>query len=477
MKTNIKLGDKKSKKVLLVVPPSTTDAYSKSKIRAAIPEIPLLSVASLAASLLEAGHIVRVADLSITNRPKRMILKEISSFRPDYVGLTFTTPLYNEAMVTAEIVKKFDPNIIVMCGGVHSTAVPEEVVQNPNVDIVAIGEADITIADIVSGKRLESIDGICYMKNGRPVRTKPRELIQDINKLPFPAWHLYDVKKYKTPALTSRKNPVGPIQTSRGCVFGCTFCNKNIFGRKIRMMSVTRVVDEMEHLLKSGFREIHVWDDNFNTDLKRAKGICDEIIRRKLKFPWNLFVGIRVDCVDQEFFYKAKKAGCYQIGLGIESGNQELLDNINKGTKLWQIRDAVRMAKKAGLELVGFFMLALPGETEETMKKTIEFAKELDLDYAKATVTLPFPSTPLYNQLKAQGKIKTQDWRKYNFHHTSDIYDHPNLDWPTINRYYDRFFREFYFRPKYLFRRIANGLLNGRVFTDFYYFLKTWGPL
>jgi len=131
--------------------------------------------------------------------------------------------------------------------------------------------------------------------------------------------------------------------------------------------------------------------------------------------------------------------------------------------------------KKYGIEIVGFFMLALPGETIETMKKTIDFAIELDPDYAKATITVPFPSTQLFFDYEKEGRIKTKDWAKYNFHHTSDIYDHENLDWNTIQKYYSLFYRKFYFRPGYIWNRFVKGIRTGNIFYDIYYFFRTWG--
>ena len=456
------------KNVLFICPPSTTGAYSQSKIKVAIPEIPLLSLASLAAMLIEAGHEVKISDLSITKTPKKMLLKDLQGFNPDYVGLTFTTPLYKESMITAELVKRFNNNIMVMAGGVHPSALPEEVANNPDIDIVIFGEGDYTVVDIVSGKNLTNIEGVCFKdkKSGKIIRTRPRELIADLDRLPLPAWHLYDL---------SRKNPVGPLQTSRGCVYGCKFCNKSVFGRKVRMKSAEKVIEEIEHLKRSGFKDMHIWDDTFNTDINRAKRICDMIVERKIDMPFSLANGIRVDLVDDELFYKLKKAGCYQMGLGIESGSQEILDKINKGTKIEQIRDAIRLAKKYGIEIVGFFMLALPGETIETMKKTIDFAIELDPDYAKATITVPFPSTQLFFDYEKEGRIKTKDWAKYNFHHTSDIYDHENLDWNTIQKYYSLFYRKFYFRPGYIWNRFVKGIRTGNIFYDIYYFFRTWG--
>ncbi len=475
------------KRILLVIPPSSIRLYAKSKIKAAVSEIPYISTAALAATLLQDHNHVKILDLSVQKNNHLHHLQDIlNQFKPEFVGVTFTTPLYKEGLRIAAEVKKFDEKIIVIAGGVHPSALPEETLKESRFDLIVIGEGDRTIVELVNANPpnskdsspidyLSLIDGICYKTpTGEIKRTKPRELIKDLDELPYPAWHLYDLNAYKTSGLTSKKNPVGAIETSRGCVFGCTYCNKDIFGRRFRFKSAERVADEFEYMIKIGFKEIHVWDDNFVTNIKRAKDICDLLIQRKVNLPWCLACGIRVDCVDEEFLLKAKQAGCYSVYFGVETGNAELLKRINKGIKIEQVVEAFKMAKKVGLETLGFFMFGLPGETEETMQETIDFAKKLDPDYAKVTILVPFPSTPIYHELESKGLIKTKDWSKYNFHTASRVYNHEKLDWDTLEKYYTSFYKQFFFRPGYIGKRAVKGIINGRIFYDCYYFLKTW---
>ena len=346
------------------------------------------------------------------------------------------------------------PDIKIIAGGVHSSIFPKEVAEVPEFDIVVYGEGDITLQEIINKKPLSKIKGIAYKdKNNQVKLNPPRPLIEDLDSLPLPAWHLLNPKIYINPKAIARVSPVGTIGTSRGCPFGCTYCNKSVFGRQFRAKSVKRVVDEFELLLKNGFKEVHVWDDMFATDLKRAKQICDEIIKRKLKFSWQLECGVRVNAVDEEFFHKCFKAGCYKVAFGFESGDDYILKTINKGTTTQQARNAVNWAKKAGMETSGFFMLGLPEDTEQTMRKTIEFAKSLNLDYAKGTILVPLPSTKVFEDFEKQGLLKTKDWTRYNFHQASHVYDHPKLSWPILEKYYDRFHKEFYFRPSYIIKR------------------------
>ncbi len=292
--------------------------------------------------------------------------------------------------------------------------------------------------------------------------------------MPYPAWHLFDIKQYKNSRLSSRRNPVGHIETSRGCLAQCNFCSKVIFGSKPRVKSPKRVVDEMAYMLDSGFKEIHVADDSFTQDIQRAKEVCREILRRGLRFPWALISGIRVNMVDLEFLSLAKNAGCWQVGFGLETGDQDVLNRINKKITLKEAENAIHLAKKAGLDTFGFFIFALAGETEVSMERTIAFAKRLPLDTAKFDICIPYPGTRYYSELKEQGRIKSYDWSKYVCHQTeSPLFDHPNIPWDKIELCYKRAFREFYLRPSYFFRRFWRSLRRHDILYDIKYFLKT----
>lgn len=462
------------KKILLMNCPSSISVYSESKIKMAVGFQPFISLTALAAMLLKKDCEVQILDLMLSKNPKEDLISKLKEFDPEFVGITFTTPLFNEAKELSNLIKEYSPKIKIVAGGVHPTILPEDVLKNTKIDIVVIGEGDYTLPEIVLSKNLSKIKGIAYKKSSKTIITEKSLYIEDLDKLPYPAWQLLDVKKYQNPRIVAKKNPVGTIETSRGCMFDCVYCNKSIFSRQFRVKSPRRVINELEYMLRCGFKEIHVWDDNFATNLKRAKIICDGIIKRKLKLIWRLECGIRVDCVDNEFFKKLKEAGCYGVSFGFESGNQGILDEMNKGTTVEQAYNACSMAKQSGLEITGFFMFGLPGETEQTMKDTIEFAKKLGCDYSKVTIVVPFPSTRLFERLEKEGLIKTKDWSKYNFHTASKVYGHPNLSWNILESYYNKFYSEFYFRPKYIVYRIKKGLFNGGIFLDIYYFMKTW---
>jgi anaerobic magnesium-protoporphyrin IX monomethyl ester cyclase len=460
--------------ILLINPSSRERVYLNTNTKVGAPSHPLLSLATIAAPLVQKGYEGKVVDMDLPGMTLAKLQRAIRDYAPSYVGITGTTPLHNEMVNLSQLVKDNDNLITVVVGGVHASVLPEEFIHLDSVDVVVYGEGDFTLIEILSGMPLEEVKGIYYKSDGSVIQNEPRERVQDLDTLPYPAWALFDLKRYKASYLAVRKNPVGPLETSRGCVFGCSFCNKSIFGRAFRVKSVRRVVDEMEYMLNMGFKEIHIQDDGFSTNLERAKEICDEIVRRGLRFPWSLFNGVRVDRVDLELMRKLKAAGCYQIAFGFESGNQEVLNAANKGTTLDQARQAVKMAQSAGLWTFGFFMLGLPGDTEETMQETIGFAVELDLDLAKFDITIPYPGTPLYEMWKAKGYIKTEEWSQYICHdYDVQIYEHPNVDWQSLQYYYGKAYRTYYLRPKFFFKRFKKDLRSGDLGRDIVSFLKT----
>jgi radical SAM superfamily enzyme YgiQ (UPF0313 family) len=463
-------------RILLILPPYRDIIYSKGKTRVGVPGSPNLTLAVLAGSLLKKGHEVKILDLDLEQRgiEENNFIQILKDFLPEYVGITSNTPTFFQMVKVARLVKKYNDKIKIIGGGPHISSLPEESLRNSPLDIVVIGEGDFVLPRIAENAPLGSIPGIAFKENGKITCNPPNKPIQALDSLAFPAWHLYTIEKYKTPRLMCRKNPVGWIETSRGCTFNCSYCTKSVFGRTFRVKSPKRVVDEIEYMLKIGFKEIHIADDMFTTDINRVKLICDEIISRKLKFPWATVTGIRVDRADNEMLKKMSNAGCYRVYFGIESGNQNIIDIIGKKITLEQVRNIVKLSEKNGMETCGFFMLALPGETEETMQDTIDFACELGLDFAKTTITTPLPSTPLFDELEKEGRIKTKDWSKYNLYQPANqIYDHSNLNWETAEKYYNKFYRRFYFRPNFIIRKFIKGVIQRTLFLDLYYMLKT----
>jgi radical SAM superfamily enzyme YgiQ (UPF0313 family) len=451
--------------ILLVNPPSALGIYEHSRVKVGMSTAPFITLASLAGGIRDAGHEVRIADLMMEPVPLETFRRMLEDMRPDHVGITFTTPLYSDAKRLARFAREVLPGTVLVAGNVHATTFPEDVLRN-GFDLVVLGEGERTIVDICDGRPPDSLKGVARLVDDRLVSGGRPDLIDDLDTLPLPAWDLFDLGRYHAPHIAARRNPVGYMETSRGCNHHCFYCSQTIFWHRIRFKSPERVVSEIFRMLDMGFKEIHMKDNNFTADIERAKTICRMLVDRRFDAPWALPTGVNVHDVDEEFFELARRAGCYQVAFGIESGDEGVLRRVNKPQSLERMRRAVEMASDAGMETLGNFMLGLPGETEETMQATIDFAASLPLTYAKASMTLPFPASVLYEQVKRDGRLLSEDWDRYNFHYTCDVWRHENLDWETIRRYYNRFHRRFYFRPSYVWKRFWRDVRMGQLIPD-----------
>lgn len=434
-----------------------------------------LGLLSVAAPLSSAGYNVQILNLNLQGGQDVTLRKAILEFKPDVVGLTSTTPLIKSCYRIASLVKTLKKDTLIIAGGPHPTALPENVLQESEIDCVVLGEGDFILKRIVSEGLSSSIPNIYFRQNGSIIKSdKQGEVVKDVDSLPFPAYHLLDINAYYQPRISSRKRPLGYLETSRGCYGKCIFCNKNIHGHMMRMKSPLKVVDDIQSMLKLGFKEIQIVDDLFTADMGRAYKICEEILKRNLKFSWYPRGGLRVDRVSTDLLKMMKRAGCYRVPFGIESGSQQVLDRIGKRITCGQAEDAVRAAKEADLEVECYFMIGLPGETEEDIRRSLDFAVKLDPDYVKFAITVPLPGTPMFEEMDSRKQIKTKDWEKYNFSVSpKELYNHDTLDWEVIDKFYNLSHRKFYFRPSYLSRMVYKTLLNGTFFSHIYAFFRT----
>ena len=463
------------KKILLINSDYFEEVYGNSKQRGALSRgIPILGLACIAAPLVKAGNDVTILDLNLYDNPKQILTGKLKELKPDVIGLTATTAVVHKIVDIAKTVREMLPGVTIVAGGPHPTAVPEDLLKNSDIDIVVSGEGDRIFKCIVESQNLKEIPNIYYKDNGQVAHSNIlNDGIKDLDALEFPAYFLYDIPKYIMPKIFARKSPLAAMETSRGCYSHCVYCNKNIHGYKLRQKSPGRVVDEMEYLLKLGFNEIHIIDDVFTADMKRAYDICEEILRRGLRFPWYPRGGIRVDRVNKELLAIMKRAGCYRIPFGIESGSQRVIDVVKKRITLEQAENAVRFAKEAGLEVECYFMIALPTETKEDILKSINFAKKLDPDYVKFAITLPFPGTEMFDEMMKSNRIKSFCWSDYKFAAARNVYEHDNLSWKEINHLYDKCHRDFYLRPTYIMKSIYRSIKNGQFIVHLEAFFKT----
>lgn len=375
---------------------------------------PPLGVSFLAAVLEQEGVEVRVLDLSVFPHTKNTIADTLNTFQPDIVGATSVTMTFDHAIAVISEVKSLNPGILTVMGGPHVSFCAKNTLDAfPELDLIAIGEGEATIVEIVreqeGKKRWELVKGLAFRKGGEVIINEARPLI-DINTLPLPARHLIPLGRYR--ALHTAIS----MTTSRGCPFRCIFCiGRQMVGAKVRYRDPIKVVDELEMLAGYDFPQINISDDLFTAKKDHCFSICDEIIKRKLSFHWSSFA--RVDTVDYDVLEKMKEAGCKHVSFGVESANEAILKTIKKGITLEKVRKAVQMCIDVGIGPHVSFILGLPGETPETIKETTEFGKELGQRGALYGFHLlaPFPGTAVREENdKYDLKILTDDWREYH---------------------------------------------------------------
>ncbi|HDP80655.1 MAG TPA: B12-binding domain-containing radical SAM protein [Spirochaetes bacterium] len=389
-------------KVLLVNPPYP---FEESPT-------PPFGLMSLAAYLIERGFDVVIEDYIVRPYTPERAERALIEHRPDVVGSTAVTMNVKGALSILKDYKSAGPGIVTVMGGPHVSFDADAILsQNPQLDYIVRGEGEITFTELLSALEergpIDGIAGISYRRDGNVTHNQDRPLIPDINVLPYPARHLVSLSKYRALGF-----PVNMV-TSRGCPNKCIFCvGGRMVGRRVRNFDVQRVVDEFEMLSKLGFRQINVVDDLFTANRKRCMAICDEIIRRGIKHKWVAFA--RVDTVSRELLERMKEAGCTTLCFGVESGNQEILDLVKKNITLEKCRRAVELCKEVGMEPMTSYILGLPGETPETVKKTLEFARKLSPMYGYH-ILAPFPGTEVREKAEEYGmRILTDDWDLYD---------------------------------------------------------------
>lgn len=443
-------------KVTLINPPmSQMEALSVLGITT-----PPLGLAYLAAVLEEEGYSVRIIDSSVLGLTFSQVKREIEKDQPDVVGVTGTTPTIHEALATVRIAKEVSHNAVTVVGGPHAPFLPVETLKDcPQLDIVCIGEGEQTLLELVQTierkANLSSVKGIAYRSNGCIAINEPRPLIDDLDSLPFPARHLLPMDRY---TILDKRAIIGHIISSRGCPFNCIFCSSSLlFGKRFRARTARNVVDEIEQVVAHYKPQtIEFSDDLFTLNPKRVEAICSEIKRRGLDVAWAC--SSRVDTISRELLQKMKRAGCFLIYYGVESGSQRILNLMRKGIRIKQAIDAVKWAKHVGIETLGSFIIGFPGETMKDIKKTIAFAKKLGIDYAQFSLATPYPGTELYDVAKSEGLLVTEDWSQYTA--SIPIIETDNYSRKDLIKIFQRAYVSFYMSPRILLRHLRKGRLS-----------------
>ena len=349
---------------------------------------------------------IQIIDTTFHSDYSSYLKKNISNGKFDVVGISAMTTMIDAAYLAANIAKDYNPKTKVLLGGPHATMMLEDSLKNKHIDAVVIGEGEKTFLEFVLNiHNLDNVSGIWYKENGSIKKNAQREMVKNLDDLPYPAWDLLEIEKYihswfQLDSISPDIRGVSVI-ASRGCPYKCSFCQptlNEIFGKKIRKRSAINIVGELKALKYGyGIEGFLFVDDTLAIDKDWVLSICNEIKKENLKIKW--ICNFRANLTNEDLLREMKSAGLTKVNIGIESGSQRILDEIyRKGINLEDIQRSVKIAKDLGLKVQGYFMIGAPSETEEEIKKTIELACELPLSDATFSITTPLPGTFLYHE-------------------------------------------------------------------------------
>ena len=448
-------------KVLLINPPAEQTLVGNNpkfldEERGANPPLGLLYLAAALEQRTE--HEVSVVDALAEELSYAQLTEHVGSEQPDLIGVSVMTFTLLDAIQTVETARRAAPEAKIVLGGPHVHLYPRETVSLPGVDFALVGECEHTFVELVERLaepgRWPEVPGLAFHRDGEVVLNEKPGLIGDLDALPFPARDLVPFQRYTS--VIARRQPITTMFTSRGCPYGCTFCDRPHLGKKFRARSAANVVDEMQACVEMGIPEILVYDDTFTVDRQRVLDICGEIQRRGLDLGWD--IRARVDTVDAEVLAALKAAGCERIHYGVEAGSDHFMHVLRKGITVEQAERAFRLTRKAGIATLAYFMIGIPGETEADIHQTMRLARRLDPDFVHVTILTPFPGTAIYRQALDEGVFATDHWREFARN------PRPGFQPPYWTREVSRerleallaqAYKSFYTRPRYIVRQLA----------------------
>jgi len=387
------------------------------------------------------------------------IIAEVATFSPGLIGITTNTGVFDSVILLVRMLKKKLGEVPIILGGPHVSALPERSLLESGADFVAVGEGELTFAELIAQIKTKDnnwskINGLAYRDTKGDVHVnRSRMLIENLDILPFPARDLVENNLYVPPP--TKRVGCGPntlIATSRGCPFNCGFCAaKTVWTRRVRTRKPELIVDEIQNCIERvGVDNINFTDEFFTSNKKRVLKICKLICDRKLNISW--VCSSRAEHLDYETFEAMKESGCREISFGIESGNQDILNRIDKSLDLHEAIRVIRTAKRAGIKTHASYILGYIGEREKTVEDTIRFAKKLNTHVAAFFIASPLPGTRLYQEALEKGYIRHNSaWINYSpLSNTESVLELPHLSVAKIRKLHRKALRNYYFRPRYI---------------------------
>ena len=450
-------------RVLLVNP--AMNMHKLGRFAGLLEPMPCIGLAYIAAALEAHGDTVRVVDMFAAHLSGDEVLERIERFRPDLVGMTVLTPSAAVCSALSRAIRARMPEVRIAWGAIHADLFAHEIVASGDADYCIHGDGEATITELVEAIEagetdLSGILGLTWAGPDGPVTNPPRPLLQDLDSLPYPAWHLFPIHRYGLLPFADFARPVLTMTGSRGCPYRCDYCSLIHTGGKVyRRRDPVRIADEYEYLVdRFGVRQIGFVDPIFPLVRRDLEPFCREMIDRKLVGRCQWLSETRADRLDPETCRLMVEGGCRRVLIGIESGVDLLLGNVNKRITTERIREGVANARAAGLQVVGLFMIGMPGETPEMTRETIEFAVDLDLDFAKFAITVPFPGSRLFAD-RWQKTLFRDDWENYTTFNPDPnalIYHPEGYDPAELIRMQSYAHRRFYLRPRQIRRQVLD---------------------
>jgi anaerobic magnesium-protoporphyrin IX monomethyl ester cyclase len=440
-------------KVFLVNPPYVTPFIREGRCQS--PQnlrqnsIPQMTLAYLAGVLARENHDLEVYDCIASGIDEAKLFEEMAGFDPELGFVNTTTPTINSDLRFAQALKGRFPRVTLAAFGAHVTVLHEEILRtSPFLDIVIRGEPELIAADIArrlkNGRITGPISGCTARMDGK-IKTFPdRSVVGNLDELGFPAWQYLPLDQYIHPVF---QKPYVTVNTGRGCRHRCIFCvAPKYYGRSVRHRSPESVVGELKRDI-SEFCIRHFWfyADDFTENSAFVKRLCRSIIDADLDIVW--WSNTRVDKPDREMFSLMKKAGCFMLSIGGESGSPDILKRMKKGTRIEDIQRMVRLLRKAGIDSLVYFLVGLPGETKQTIQETVRFARKVNSDYVEFYPATPYPGTEFYEIAAKEGMISKLDWSDYQYNEF--VVEIPGVDAQNIKGVIKAAYRKFYFRPRY----------------------------
>jgi len=441
-------------RIVLLEPPYVFWDRTMDKIRAGEESLTGWGVLVLAAVAQKRGHPVAIVDAKRGGMTLAEATEQVVALAPDVLGISATTISVTNGARIAAGVKARLPHVTTVVGGPHVSAAPEPTLRTfPEFDYGVLGEGEVAFFELLdalaAGRSPAGIVGIAGRDTAGAIQLSCRApYLDDLDALPFPAWDLLGdafPHRFGPSIFNYPCTPVATIVTSRGCPFSCSFCDRSTSGKLGRYHSTEYVLELCRELAARGTRHVLFYDDLFTVKKKRVVALCEELIRAELPFTWSC--NSHPNLLDIDTMRLMKRAGCWQIAYGVESGSQRILDVVKHEVRLPRLRETLRLTRQAGIRARGFLMLGHPTETLETLEETRQFLTEVELDQVQITKFTPYPGTPAYPTIQEHGTF-TEDWEQMNA--MNFIFVPNGLSVAELEDYFDRCYRAFYSRPRVL---------------------------